>query len=136
MDLNEKMRAAVQAYFDCFNAQDAEGIVALYADDATMEDPIGTPIKDGKEAIREFYTMAVKNGATLTQNGPTRVAPPYAAFAFTVTVGGAGMTDKAIDVDLPAGGMTIDVIDTFKFNDAGEVIEMRAFWGPTNITQG
>ena len=27
----------------------------------------------------------------------------------------------------------IDVIDTFRFNDANEVIEMRAYWGPSNM---
>lgn len=132
----EKMAAAVQAYFDYFNAQDAEGIVGLYADDATVNDPHGTPPKSGIEEIRAFYTMAVKNGAKLAQQGQTRIVHDTAAFAFTVTVGGAGMTDKAIDVDLPSGGMTIHVIDTFKFNDDDKVTEMRAFWGPTNIVQG
>lgn len=132
----EKMTAAVQAYFDCFNARDADGIVAFFADDATVNDPHGTPPKAGKNAIREFYTMAVKNGATLAQQGQTRIVHDTAAFAFTVTVGGAGMTDTAVDVDLPSGGMTIHVIDTFKFNEDDQVVEMRAFWGPTNIVQG
>jgi len=25
------------------------------------------------------------------------------------------------------------VIDTFKFNEESKVVEMRAFWGPTNM---
>jgi len=137
MDLNEKMAASVQAYFDLFNAQDAKGIADLYADDATVTDPVGTPPKEGKEAILAFYTMAVKNGATLKQNGPTRIAGNCAAFAFTVSVG--LMTDVdadvAVAVELPKSGMTIDVIDTFEFNADGKVTEMRAFWGPSNITQ-
>ena len=133
----EKMNAAVQAYFDLFNAQDAQGIADLYADDATVTDPVGTPPKEGKQAILDFYTMAVKNGATLKQNGPTRIAGNCAAFAFTVSVG--AMTNVDVDVsmavELPKGGMTIDVIDTFAFNEDGKVTEMRAFWGPGNITQ-
>ena len=135
MDMNEKMKQAVQAYFDNFNAQDAEAIANLYADDATVEDPVGTPHKNGKDEILAFYKTAVKNGATLSQQGQTRIAGNVAAFAFGVTVGGAGMTDvdKAVDVDLPPGSMTIHVIDTFTFNEDGKVTEMRAFWGPTNI---
>ena len=27
----------------------------------------------------------------------------------------------------------IDVIDTFRFNDDNKVVEMRAYWGPTNM---
>lgn len=133
--MSQHMLDAVQAYFDLFNAQDAQGIADLYADDATVTDPVGTPPKEGKDAILAFYTMAVKNGAKLKQNGPTRIADNYAAFAFTVSVGAMTHVDKAVDVDLPAGGMTIDVIDTFAFNADGKVTEMRAYWGPGNITQ-
>ncbi len=135
--MSQQMLDAVQAYFDLFNAQDAEGIANLYADDATVTDPVGTPVKTGKEAILAFYKIAVKNGATLTQNGSTRIAGNFAAFAFTVSVGAMTSVDKdiAVSVDLPKGGMTIDVIDTFQFNEDGKVTEMRAYWGPNNITQ-
>jgi len=135
MDLNEKIAAAVQTYFDCFNAQDAEGIADIYAVDATVNDPVTTPAKNGKDEIRAFYTMAVKNGAVLKQNGPTRIVGNMAAFAFTVSVGAMTAVDKAVDVELPKGGMTIDVIDTFEFNDDGKVTAMKAYWGPTNVTQ-
>jgi hypothetical protein len=29
--------------------------------------------------------------------------------------------------------MEIDVIDVFRFNAAGQVADMRAFWGPGNV---
>ncbi len=135
--MSDKMKATVQAYLDNFNTQNAEEITALFADNATVEDPIGTPIKKGKEEILAFYKMAVKNGATLSQQGQTRIASNMAAFAFEVTVGGAGMTDvdTDIEVELPPGSMTIHVIDTFAFDDDGKISEMRAFWGPGNIKQ-
>jgi len=135
--MSQQMQDTVQAYIDLSNAQDSQGIADLYADDATVTDPIGTPPKAGKEAILAFYNMAVKNGARLKQNGPTRIASNSAAFAFTVSVG--AMTDidgdVAVAVDLPKGGMTIDVIDVFEFNEDGKVSSMKAYWGPSNITQ-
>lgn len=131
----EKMAAAVQAYVDLFNAQDAAGLAALFADDATVTDPVGTPPKSGKDEIAAFYALAVKNGATLKLTGPIRVIADHAAFSFTVSVGAMTAVDKAVDVELPTGGMVIDVIDTFKFNEDNKVVEMRAFWGPGNITQ-
>lgn len=135
MATEEQMRAAVQAYFDLFNAQDADGIADLYADNATVTDPVGTPPKEGKAAIHAFYKIAVANGAVLTQQGQTRIAGNVAAFSFGVFVGGAGLTDvdKAVNVDLPSGSMTIHVIDTFTFDEAGKVTEMKAYWGPSNI---
>ena len=41
----------------------------------------------------------------------------------------ADAPERCID----GGAKRIDVIDTFRFNEANEVIEMRAYWGPTNM---
>ena len=132
--MHDIMVAAVKAYVAGFNAKDAESIAALFADDASVIDPVGTNPKTGKAAIAEFYKMSVSNGATLALDGPIRTAANSAAFSFRVTVGGTGFENKAVDVDIPAGPMTIDVIDMFEFNDAGKITTMRAYWGPSNIS--
>jgi steroid delta-isomerase len=116
-----KMEAAVHAYVAAFAAGSADQVAALYAQDATVEDPIGTPVHHGREAIRAFYTQSMATGAKLTLEGPVRIVGDYAVFPFCVHLHYEG-TDKRIDV-----------IDTFRFNDANEVIEMRAYWGPTNM---
>ena len=116
-----KMEAAVHAYVAAFEAGSADQVAALYAQDATVEDPIGSPIHKGREAIRAFYAQSMKTGAKLKLEGPVRVAGDYAVFPFSV------------NLNYDGGHKRIDVIDTFRFNDANEVIEMRAFWGPTNM---
>ena len=135
--MSEKIIKAVEEYFEFFNSQDAKGIAQLYADNAKVTDPVGTPTKVGKEAILSFYKLAVKNGARLKRSGPIRVSQNFAAFAFTVSVGSMTSVDKdvAVEVELPKGSMIIDVIDTFKFNEEGQITEMNAYWGPSNITQ-
>ena len=135
--MSEKIIKAVEEYFEFFNSQDAKGIAQLYADNAKVTDPVGTPTKVGKEAILSFYKLAVKNGARLKRSGPIRVSQNFAAFAFTVSVGSVTSVDKdvAVEVALPKGSMIIDVIDTFKFNEEGQITEMNAYWGPSNITQ-
>jgi len=30
----------------------------------------------------------------------------------------------------------IEVIDTFRLNDEGKIVEMRAYWGPENMKAG
>lgn len=135
--MSKHMQEAVEAYIRLFNAQDADGIADLYADDATVIDPMGTPPKQGKDAIHTFYKLAVKNGAKLKLSGPVRIAGNHAAFPFSCTVGEMTHVDAdiAVEVELPKGGMVIEIIDTFKFNEDGKVMEMNAFWGPSNITQ-
>lgn len=134
---HSKMQAAVQAYFDRFNAQDAQGIADLYADDATVTDPYGTPAKTGRDEILAFYSAAVKSSSTLVQTGPTRIAGNRAAFAFTVHIGGLSEESKVVEVDLPMGKMQIDVIDTFEFNEDGKVTAMTAYWdAAVNLRKG
>jgi steroid delta-isomerase len=118
---HEEMVAAVNAYVDAFANGDPEAVVALFAADATVEDPVGTPPHVGHDAIRAFYTGAMKSGAKLRLAGPVRTTTDYAAFAFEVVINHGGQ------------GMVVDVIDTFRFNDEGKAIEMRAFFGPANM---
>jgi len=118
----KKMKAAMQAYIDTFNRSDAAGIADLYADDATVEDPVGTPLKKGKKEIAEFYKMAVATGARLKLAAPIRGSHGNsAAMAFDV------------ELNMPQGRMVIRVIDVMTFSDAGKFTSMRAFWGPGDM---
>jgi steroid Delta-isomerase len=118
---SSKMTATVHAYVEGFAKGDAAHIAALFAENATVEDPIGSPIHHGRTAIQAFYTTSMATGAKLTINGPIRIAADHAAFAFSVNLHFAG-SDKRVDV-----------IDTFRFNDQNEITEMRAYWGPENM---
>ncbi len=122
---NEAKRAAMQAYIDRMNAGDLEGIVALYADNATIEDPVGGgKTIEGRAAIREFYTGSLQTKAQLKLVAPIRTShSDSAAMAF--------------EVSLDWGGpMTIRVIDVMTFNEAGEFTTMRAYWGPEDMIKG
>ena len=121
MPTPEQMEAAVHAYVEAFAKGDPELAVAIFADDAVIEDPIGTPPRIGHAAIREFYVQSMATGATLHLAGPVRVAAAHAAFAMQVRLHWNGKD------------MAIDVIDTFAFDDAGKVTEMRAYFGPGNL---
>ena len=116
------MKAAMQEYIDAFNRVDTDGVVALYADDATVEDPVGSPVKSGKPAIADFYKMAMKTGAKLALAAPIRASHGNsAAMAFDV------------QLNMPQGRAVIRVIDVMTFNDAGKFASMRAYWGPSDM---
>lgn len=116
------MKAAMQAYIDHYNRVDLAAIVALYADDATVEDPVGSPLKRGKAEIAKFYEFAMKSGAKLKLAAPIRGSHGNAAaMAFDV------------ELKMPEGEAVIRVIDVMTFNDAGQFTSMRAFWGPGDM---
>jgi steroid delta-isomerase len=123
MPAHDQMVATVHAYVDAFDREDIDAIVRLFAPNATVEDPIGTPVHRGTKAIRAFYAMPISMHAKLTLEGPVRTVDGIAAFPFSVTVPIEGARRR------------IDVIDTFSFDENGMVLEMHAYWGPENVHQ-
>jgi steroid delta-isomerase len=124
MPSNDQMKAAMQAYVERLNAGDLAGIMALYAADATVEDPVGADVRRGHEEIRAFYEMALASQSKLTIVGPQCGSTSDMAAMPLV-----------VEVALPgAPKMRINVIETMRFNAAGQVVEMRAYWGNEDMT--
>lgn len=117
----EQMSAAVQAYVAAFDQGDPDAAAAIFAEDAVVEDPIGSPPHAGQAAIRAFYAASMKTGAKLILSGPLRLAPPHLAFAMQVRLNWQGRD------------MAIDVIDTMEFNADGKIRRMQAYFGPSNM---
>ena len=109
------IRRVLERYPELVTKGDVDGIVALYRGDATVEDPIGSAVHTGSEAIRAFYEASAGK-VVMKLTGPVRVAGGEAAAPFRVLVGPAGQQQ------------VIDVIDVMAFDDAGNVKSMRAFW--------
>ncbi|HQR02527.1 MAG: nuclear transport factor 2 family protein [Proteobacteria bacterium] len=124
MPSQAQMKAAMQAYIDQFNAGSLDGIIGLYADTATVEDPVGKTRVEGIQAIRAFYAKSLAAGAKLKLAAPIRGSfGNSAAMAFEV------------ELNMPGGRSLIRVIDVMTFDDAGKFSSMRAYWGPEDMTR-
>ena len=121
MAIAETMVAVVHAYVDGFERGDLDALVSLFAPDATVEDPVGTPPRRGIDEIRDFYAVSIATGAKLELLGEPRCAADYVAFPF------------AVKLEWQGKRQVIEVIDTFRINDDGKITEMRAFFGPANM---
>jgi len=117
----DRVRQLVRTYIKNFNARDFDALMAIYAEDATLEDPVGTPLVHGKTAIRAFYEQAAAHYSFLQLTGDFRFATDAVAFSFFCYLG---------SLDDP---MIVHVTDSFRFDRDGQVIEMRAFWGEANV---
>jgi steroid delta-isomerase len=109
------MEACVQRYIQGFADEDVDAIVALFADDPTVEDPLGSEPRRGHHAVRAFYEGAVASGAKPRLDGPVRTSNGTAAFPFSI----------ARD---PSGTVRLHIIDLFRFDDAGKIVSMTAIW--------
>lgn len=112
----ELIRTTITNYLAAF-AEDRAGWLALFTDDATVEDPVGSPVRRGKEEIGAFWDEghAFVDRVDLVANGPAIVVGNEASFSFFAkpTIGG-------VVHSLPA-------IDVMQFTDDGHIISQRAF---------
>jgi len=116
----KKAEAVVDTYMKAMTAGNLEQVVGLYADDAILEDPVGTDVLNGIAAITEFYTGALQAKIHLERTGQVRLASNELTFPFRCEYTG------------PDGPVAIDIIDHFILNEEHKIISMRAFWGEHN----
>lgn len=110
----------VDRYVDLVTKGDVDGIVALYAEDATIEDPIGSEILRGRDAVRRFYEASA-GSVTMKRAGTPRVAGNESATPLTALMGPED------------GRKALDIISVMAFDDDGRVRSMRAFWSMDDL---
>ena len=119
MPSQAQMRAALQAFVDATAKMDADKIAVLWAPDAIVEDPIGSPLKKGPDAVAWARSVATRK-IVYELDSPIRVsATNEAAMAITAHV----------------GQRTLKVIETFTFNKDGKIATMRAIWGSDDFSK-
>jgi steroid delta-isomerase len=111
------VRATIEQYLARFSANDREGWLSLWSDDCTMEDPVGSPLKRGKEEIGVFFDQGQKNADSIELR-PT---------AFAIVCG--NQASFAMEVRPTLGGQTMIVpaIDVMTFDDDARITTQRAF---------
>ncbi|MDB5732839.1 MAG: steroid delta-isomerase [Variovorax sp.] len=122
MPTPEQMQVAVRAYVCALNAGDLDAIVALYVDGAVVEDPVGSAPRRGLAEIRAFYAGSLRLQLQVELEGQIRAVADEAAFAFSVSFESKGQRT------------TIRPIDVLRFDEAGCIVQMRAFFGPGNAS--
>ncbi|OBH57195.1 steroid delta-isomerase [Mycobacterium colombiense] len=113
----EAIRSTVNRYIELVAKGSADDLVELYADDATVEDPVGGEVHIGRQAIHGFYS-AVNELQRECKLLTLRVGGNEAAFQFRLTV--------------TAGEhrMVIEPIDVMVFDAEGKIASMKAYWSP------
>ncbi|OBF20708.1 steroid delta-isomerase [Mycobacterium kubicae] len=112
----------VHRYIDAVTNGSPDDLAAFYAEDATLEDPVGGEVHIGSRAIAGFYS-AVTGVERKCELVTLRVSGNEAAFHFRMTI--------------TAGEhkMRIEPIETMVFDDQGKVTAMKAYWSQADVTQ-
>lgn len=116
----EDIRTTVQRYLDLVATGTAAEIVALYAEDATVEDPVGSEVRRGHEEIGAFYT-GLEGLSITTDLVALRVAGGQAAFHFEIVT------------EVGPQRYRMAPLEVMTFDDAGRILSMRAWWSDQDV---
>ena len=113
MATTEDIRNACETYIAAVAAGDYELTASLYADSATVEDPVGSDAHVGIDAIHAFYKSVAGEGMSAEMIGKVQVVGSTAAFHFKIIVDGNSI---------------VEPMDVMTFDDAGKITSMKAYW--------
>jgi steroid Delta-isomerase len=117
----EQITQTVTRYLEFVSKGQPDDIAGLYADDATVEDPVGGEVHIGRQAIRGFYGT-LENVKAQTEVLTLRALGNAAAFHWTLSI------------DFGGNGMRIDIISVMTFDEESKIASMKAYWGQDNVT--
>jgi steroid delta-isomerase len=116
----ERIRKVVDRYVELVGSGTSDQIVALYAEGATVEDPVGSDVLSDRDAIRAFYA-GLDGLEKDTRLVTARIAGGAAAFHFEMVTHVGEQT------------YTVTPIDVMTFDDDGLITSMKAFWGDADM---
>lgn len=117
---SERILEVITSYVDLVAHGSADQILALYAEGATVEDPVGSEVRTTPESIREFYAALEgmeQQGKVLT----ARIAAGQAAFQFELATTVGEQT------------FTLSPIDVMTFDDDARITSMKAYWADSDV---
>jgi ketosteroid isomerase-like protein len=106
-------------------ARDRDGWLALFADDAVVEDPVGPSMFDpegtghrGIAAITAFYDNVIST----SEKVEFTIRDSYECGSEVANVG-------QIRITLPGGQVgVVPIVNIYKVDDAGRLLSLRSFW--------
>lgn len=122
MSSADDITQTVNRYIELLAKGTADDIAALYSDDATVEDPVGTEVRRGRDAIRGLYAD-IGDYDRDSELVWLQVAGREAAFLCRVTVTDGNSRRR------------IEGIDVMSFDEDANVTMLKAYWGPESTTQ-
>ncbi|WP_136604984.1 nuclear transport factor 2 family protein [Paenibacillus dokdonensis] len=122
MPTEQEIKTAMQSYIDSFNQDNLEGLLSLFAEEATVEDPAGTAPVQGKAAITEFYRKVVNGNTRIHRQEPIRGSH-----------GNSGAMALHIETKVEGSVLIFHIIEVMTFNENGLITSMTAYWGRSDM---
>jgi steroid Delta-isomerase len=114
----EQMRGTIDAFFAAVSRMDWSGAAAVFADNAVVEDPAGSPKHEGKAAIEAFYGG---------MGGLMESIDLHAVDVYFVENGAAARWTASAK-GLTGQSAAVEGIDVYRFDDKARLTSLVGYW--------
>ena len=118
---SEGIADTIRRYVALLASGSTDDIVELFADNATVEDPVGSEVRVGRQALRTFFRDLQKLDRHVELD-MLRVAGHEVAFVFTITF---AVGDSR---------MRLQPVDTAVFDEHGKIASLRSYFSSSDVT--
>jgi steroid delta-isomerase len=116
-DSNRAKTEAVETFLASYKVKDVETRIALFADDISFEDPVGTPPLVGKAAMHQYFIDTVASGWDIDLVPKKIMVNGDEAASITEASAGVGGNPP----------VTSTIVQIFGFDAAGKFKTLRVF---------
>lgn len=109
--------AIASHYLATLNKGDLDEALSLFSDDASLEDPYGTPALEGKENFAAVFERVLGQGLKIEDIAPFHCAGDTVAMTYKIV--------------LPS--IQFKTISLMRLNDEGKIVNFRAYWSKANF---
>ncbi|NGO72158.1 nuclear transport factor 2 family protein [Streptomyces boncukensis] len=137
----QRRKALVLEHHRRVNAGDLDGLLALYAEGVTFEDPVGSGRQSGRAALRAHFARSIEGNLRETPGEP--VAGQDARHALVAVSAVMDYLPKGPDFaergwltapPEPAGGrLAFAYVLMIRTAGDGLIDDLRAFWGRSDL---
>ena len=116
-DSNQAKTAAIETFLASYKVKDIAARIALFADDISFEDPVGSPPLVGKAAMHKYFLDTVASGWDIDLVPKKILVNGDEAASITEASAGVGGNPR----------VTSTIVQIFGFDDRGKFKTLRVF---------
>jgi steroid Delta-isomerase len=118
----EVLRNTLDAYFAAIAALDPQRIASVFAKDGEIEDPVGTPIRHGRDEVAGLFASGVAALASHVKIKVLAAIPSGNSIAAHWTMTARGKAGGEIEAE---------GIDVLQVDQHGQIVRAEGYWNAT-----
>lgn len=122
----EVLRDTLDAYFAAIAARDPRRIASVFAKDGEIEDPVGSPIRHGRDEVAGLFASGVAAVASHVKIKVLAALPSGNSIAAHWTMTARGKAGREIEAE---------GIDVLRVDLHGQIVRAEGYWNAAAFRQ-